>query len=142
MKNLKGIFMSFLILSFVSCGTGFCKSPYVIRGEMIIDDNNHSDLSVFEYSFKNLTSKTVSSFTVVFYLFDESGNSVLTGKPCITKQIDEVVYSDEICESFFSLDPYISVVPDSPYSVDYLYVSRITYTDGTIWTDPFGMNMN
>ena len=40
----------------------------------------------------------------------------------------------------FSLDDYISEMPDEAYQIDFLYVSKIEYDDGGVWEDPYGVH--
>lgn len=133
-----------LLLAFdiftTSCSTiNSNTTPYVIGGECVLSDSTKSYEYVgFDYFFYNSTDKTVSDFTVVFYVYDEEGNSPFASSNCISTKCEKIVPPHTETEGEISLDSYISSVPDEPYKADYIYVSEINYTDGSNWRDMFG----
>ena len=54
--------------------------------------------------------------------------------------IEREIGPDEDFSVCLSLDSYMTFVPQSLLEIDYLYVSRITYADGSIWVDPYGFS--
>jgi hypothetical protein len=38
-----------------------------------------------------------------------------------------------------SLDPYTHIAPSKPYIIDFFYISRIEYSDGSAWEDKYGV---
>lgn len=123
----------------VSCSFSYDNPPYLIKGEMVLDKENYDSFSTFAFEFLNKSDKSIKSFTLVFYLFDEDGNPPVSGRPNIVNTIKHSVGPGDRLESSFSLDRYINLVPENPWLVDYLYVSLIEYDDGTVWKDPFGL---
>lgn len=116
------------------------KAPYIAGGDFVLDSET-SDFQVagIELYFYNRSDKAVKEFTVVFYLFDEDGEPISTGKSNIVLTVKKEIPAESAFKQSVSLDKYFLVVPDYQYSVEYLYVSSIVYEDGTTWKDPFGM---
>lgn len=109
--------------------------PYEIRGEIDYEVSNVS----FDYEFCNKTEKQISSFTIVFYLFDEDGNPPESLRNnIVARETVEVAAYTSVSEKI-GLERYFDIVPDEQYTVDFLYVSKIEFTDNTVWSDPFGM---
>ena len=40
-----------------------------------------------------------------------------------------------------NLDKYFYAAAQGKYETEYLYVSRIVYSDGSEWSDPFGLEV-
>ena len=127
--------------------TGFeAAPPYAITGELTFDYSPVYEICGINGSFCNNSEHPVSSFTIVFYVFDSDGNSPVKGRNNIVIKIQEEVPA--FCDYDFclALDKYLAVSqeyeenPDSPlYEIEYLYVSRIEYEDGSEWSDSFGL---
>lgn len=115
------------------------KIPYFISGEMVVDSSSKYETVGFDFNFINKSEKNIKSFTVVFYIFDEDGNPPALGRNNIVITINSEVLSKESYESYVSLDSFFYEIPEEPYEVDYLYVSKIVYEDDSVWTDPFGL---
>ena len=114
------------------------KKPYSISAGMTIEKSNIYENAGLDFEFYNKSEKTVVSFTIVFLVYDfyqdfsgdESGNISL-------EVFAEIKGRSEI-EDCISLDGLFSEVPEETYQLDYLYVSRIIYSDGSEWTDSSG----
>lgn len=113
--------------------------PYNISGEMVLGETEGNENAGFKFSFINRSEKKVKAFTMVFYLFDDFGEPVLTGRNNIVYRIEAEVNPNEKFEYCASLDKYLVSIPEEPFDVDFLYVSMIEYEDSTKWMDPFGM---
>ena len=143
---MKKIFISLLflvsVLSLFSCGTFDCLScPYVL-------DNPHVELGQVEdkynfagmhFSLYNESGKTIDNFTMSFMLYDSDGNNPFIGSNCVVSRCKWPVQPGSVCDFVISLDQYLSSVPDEPYTLDYIYLREIHYSDGSSWKDPFGM---
>lgn len=139
-KTLFSLLISFLICNGLSCSNFSTKTaPYLISGQMVTEDSRDYEMAGFDFSFFNKSEKTVSSFTLVFYLFDEDGNPPISGKNSITLQVKETVGPLEKLEMCASIDKYLTYVPSEPFTADFIYVSKIAYTDGSQWSDPYGL---
>lgn len=115
------------------------KNPYFISGEMVVDASSKYEAAGFNFNLINRSEKNIKSFTVVFYIFDEDGNPPALGRNNIVVTINSEVLSQENYESCISLDSFLYEIPEEPYEVDYLYVSKIVYEDDSVWSDPFGL---
>lgn len=135
-----------IVLSFVfyACSLyGNNIAPYLIKGEMTLDKSDGDfDAAGINLLFKNRSEKTVSEFTIVFYLFDENGEPVSSGRSNIVFSVKTEINPNDSFECCVSLDKYLGEFPEESYQIEYLYVSRILYTDNSIWTDAFGTFSN
>ncbi|MCQ2573120.1 MAG: hypothetical protein MJ182_04415 [Treponema sp.] len=142
---MKKIFLFLVVLLstiLVSCTSmiapGLKDSPYSIKGEMKINEGESENLSEFVFEFKNCSAKEIHSFVVSFFLFDEEGNPLSGGVSNVSCIIRKNIAAGEILCNSFGLDNFLSEVPEKPYKVEYLFVKRIVFEDGTEWNDPFG----
>ncbi|MDY5124392.1 MAG: hypothetical protein SPE59_11425 [Treponema sp.] len=139
-KLLKKSGVLFCLFIFMSCSLySNTQLPYGISGEMTIEDSSIYELGGIYLKMYNKALKKISRFTVVFFLFDEEGNSPLLGRNNVVLNITSDIESEKMFEHCVSLDQFLSEVPEEPYLVDFLYVSEIVYEDGSCWRDPFGM---
>ncbi len=136
------LFASFLVLC-SSCGV-FAREnvPYYVKGKFVTDENvSDFDICGVDIHFVNKSDKEVVEFTVVFFLFDEEGEPVNTTKNNLVFSIKEDLKPRDSLDICISLDDYVHYLPDENSFIDYLYVSHITYADGTVWSDPFGLSV-
>lgn len=109
--------------------------PYRISGEL-----DYSDLQLnFKYWFFNNNNKNIRCFTIVFYLFDEDGNPPEMIRNNVVLNENQFVEGYSNVSKRIPLNRFFEMLPDEEYTMDYLYVSKIEFTDGTVWSDPFGM---
>jgi hypothetical protein len=146
-SRLKKIVIKLAALIFLSsCSSNFGinafekKSiPYALNAKMVTEASNIYEMAGIDFSFYNRDSKPVKSFTMVFFMYDEDGNPPGIGNNGVKLEIDVDVAAGECEEDIICIDRFMYEIPDSPYQLDYLYVSRIVYADGSEWSDPFGM---
>ena len=116
------------------------RCPYAVSGTL----ENGTGKDAYRYAgmelrIFNRSDKAVLSCTVVFYVYDENGESPFTGTNSITADCCQYIDPQkEACVSV-SLDGFLSETPAEPYQYDYLYISRIVYEDGSVWEDPYGV---
>lgn len=114
--------------------------PYAISGEIEMDeDASEYEIAGFKMEFRNLSDKNVVELTVNFYMFDEEGEPVSVGRSNVSLIVRAEIPAYETEERRISLDSYFYTVPDGLYTIDYLYVSKILYDDGSVWSDPYGL---
>lgn len=134
-----------LIMFFLFSGCAmFAKEnvPYAIKGEFTVEDSvSEYELGGVDIYFYNKSDKNVRNFTVVFFLFDEDGEPFNTTKSNLVFNIEKNVETKDSIEFCLSIDDYVNSIPDESCFIDYLYVSKIVYEDGSVWTDPFGLNV-
>ena len=140
-KFLK-ILCCFMVLAFFGCSAfSLERSPYTINADFVMDEESSVyKICGVELSFSNLAAETVKEFEVVFFLFDSDGEPAYECPNRLAFSIEREIGSDEDFSVCLSLDSYMTFVPQSLLEIDYLYVSRITYTDGSIWVDPYGFS--
>lgn len=143
MKNFnKYLYLLFVMIWLLSSCSAYAKesAPYYINADFVME-NNSSDYQMcgVDLYFLNKTKKKINEFTVVFYLFDEDGEPISEGKSNIVLNINREIDENQTFFDCISLDKYFNGKPDSKCLIDYLYVSRIVYEDGSLWNDPFGM---
>lgn len=122
------------------------NAPYIIKGEMILEAENVEEEQNFEIGglqvyFFNKENKPVTEFTIVFSLFDQDGEPLSMGRSTIVASVKKIIEPFTSFNCCLSLDQNLCEVPEEPYVVDYLYVSRIVYEDGSQWNDAFGVNI-
>ena len=140
-KFLK-ILCCFMLLVFSGCSAfSLERSPYTINADFVMDEESSVyKICGVELSFSNLATETVKEFEVVFFLFDSDGEPAYECPNRLAFSIEREIGPDEDFSVCLSLDSYMTFVPQSLLEIDYLYVSRITYADGSIWVDPYGFS--
>ncbi len=91
------------------------------------------------FTFYNNSEKSINKLKFSFIVFDSTGES----SPFIGSNILTANYTDSIAPSeshdvVFSLDSYTSEIPTEPYIIDFFYITKIEYDDGSDWSDPYG----
>ena len=140
-KFLK-ILCCFMVLAFFGCSAfSLERSPYTINADFVMDEESSVyKICGVELSFSNLATEIVKEFEVVFFLFDSDGEPAYECPNRLSFSIEREIGPDEDFSVCLSLDSYMTFVPQSLLEIDYLYVSRITYADGSIWVDPYGFS--
>ena len=144
LKICRPIFFLLIFLSSCSSNLGinaFEKKslPYALSARMVTDASSVYEVAGIDFSFLNREKKAVKSFTMIFFMYDEDGNPPGIGNNGIKLEILVDIAAGECEEDLISIDQFLYEIPDIPYQLDYLYVSRILYEDGSEWRDPFGM---
>lgn len=151
MKNKFTIFM-FAASIFVAIVSSGCSSvvssvvsakqtcPYAIKGKCSFASETSSYRMLgYDFVFYNTSEKTVSDFTLVFYVYDENGESPLLLSNCIITNCPYSASPKSEVEGEVSLDKYVSALPEVPYNIENVYVSEIRYADGSVWSDNLGV---
>ena len=114
--------------------------PYLAAGEFVME-SDAEDYSVcgFDFQFYNQSVKNVKEIEVVFFLFDKDGEPAHECSNRIALEIEARIEAGESLKKCLSLDRFMNQFPEEELYVDYLYVSRIEYEDGSLWEDPFGL---
>lgn len=130
-----------VISFFINCKTYSLDSvPYVITGDFVMEENS-SDYSIcgIDFFLMNKTEKEIRSFNVVLYLFDQDGEPAYECSSKISADIEKSISSGDSASFCMSLDKFMNSIPADSLIVDYLYLSKIEYQDGSVWEDPYGM---
>ena len=141
-KVLFGSAFFLLVLSLVSCGTTESLScPYVLANphvELGSCEEKHNFAGLY-FSLFNGSEKNIDEFTVSYMLYDSDGNNPFVGSNSFVSKCKWDLRAGGMVDFVIDLDSYLSVVPDEPYLVDFMYVREISYSDGSSWKDPYGM---
>ena len=119
-------------------GKKIMKKPYALSAEMTVENSSIYENAGLEYEFENKSEKNVKAFTIVFYVFDEEEGFLEDESGCVCLEVFCQLSAWDSIEDCISLDGFFSEVLEDACQLDYLYVSRITYADGSFWEDPSG----
>ena len=111
--KIRKIICSVFVFVLMSCSLNADSVPYLVSGEMVLDTDLYGEAS-FVFLLYNKSEKPISSFTLVFFLFDEDGNPPLSARSNIVSRIKADIEPDEQFESSFSLLKYLSSYPEYP----------------------------
>lgn len=141
MKKLFLIVFGFLLVLLSGCKNFSIESvPYLISGEFVMEsDSENYSVCGLDFQFYNQSVKDVKEISVVFFLFDKDGEPAHECSNRIALDIEAKIEAGVSFKKCLSLDHFMNQFPEELLYVDYLYVSRIEYEDGTFWEDPFGL---
>jgi hypothetical protein len=92
-----------------------------------------------EFTCHNKNTKTMSVISVSFMVYDaETSKTPFIGSNIIKADFEGELAGDEEKLFIISLDTYIYTAPDKPYLIDFFYISRVEFVDGSVWEDPYG----
>jgi len=144
MKNkVKSLFFLVVVVSLTACAD-IGSVPYAVtKAECRLGEiENLQRFAGIYFTFYNNTDKSVRSFTVSCLVFDSTGEgSPFIGSNVISSQSSGIIAPNSGQEINISLDKYINQVPIEPYIIDFFYIKKIEYMDGSVWTDPYGLWM-
>jgi hypothetical protein len=115
--------------------------PYVVTRPVFVtgERSGYYHYAGIEFFLLNSSGTAISETTVSFALFDaQTGENPLAGSNKFSLTILEVIDPDEKKEIIIPLDDYIYIAPARPYTIDFFYISKIVYADGSLWTDTWG----
>ena len=92
------------------------------------------------FKFMNTGNKIIDEITVSFMLYDSitKENPFVGSNKFSIKKLD-LIPPDDNKEVIISLDHYIYFAPQTPYLIDFFYISEIHFTDDSIWEDKYGL---
>lgn len=138
-KIKKILFCILVIFQYTSCSVFSQNSiPYGIRGSISVCEVEGKSEIYVTGEFDNIDKKEVSSFTVVFMVFNSEGEISFQGKSNLVIKVSNSVLPGTKSDFQIPLTELLTGINTLSLGIDYLYVSRIDYFDGSIWADPFG----
>ena len=104
-------------------------------------EDGSADYSICGVNFYllNQHEKNISKINIVFFLFDQDGEPACECRSKISVEIKLDIEAGESAVFCMSLDQFMNSVPEYPLLVDYLYLAKIEYEDGSVWEDPYGL---
>jgi len=114
--------------------------PYVMTGEFVMEENA-ADYSIcgVDIFLLNKSEKAIKNINLVFFLFDQDGEPAYECRNKISLEIERKISAGEKASFCVSLDNYMNSIPSNLLLVDYLYLAKIEYEDGSCWEDPYGL---
>lgn len=138
-KKVPGLWFLFLLL-FCSCSLNAkTRTPYAVHGEIVMEESRDYQIAGLDLYLLNNSEKSIKNFTLVFFVYDSDGNPPEGMRSNLVIPIEAEILANSVFRTCINLDKYFSIIPDEPYQVDFVYLSKITYADGTEWEDPFGI---
>ena len=143
MKNSFFRLVACLFLSLLLGCSAFSaeRNPYSIAADFVMeeesDDYKICGANIFFYNHSFLT---VKEFELVFFLFNSEGEPAPECSERLTFAIEKEIGPDEDFTICLNLDSFMTFIPEVPLDIDYLYVTKIVYEDGSVWEDPYGFN--
>ena len=145
--NFKVYFTFFIFLiGTTALGISFCScisTKQTVRPYNVYCTNETVDFSVDDMNYiffmENLSQKDIKEFSVVVSLYNSDGEPAFYDCDFITYSFFEKIEEGEIVELKIPLDFYFQDSNDETYFTDYFYVSKIVYSDNSVWDDPFGV---
>lgn len=143
MKSRFVVFIAFLIglVMMSCCSFNALRAPYVITEERVTigeEEGVFSSAGAF-FTLYNNTDKTMCSCTLSFRIYDYDGEASTVGGNLITTDFKGIVLPKTTEQIVVSLDDMVSGELADGYQFDFVYVSRILFSDGSSWNDPVGV---
>lgn len=141
MKKVVRIFILMFLFFLPGCkGFSLDSIPYIISGDFVMEEDS-SDYSIcgVDFYLVNKGEKEIRKINIVFYLFDQDGEPAYECRSKISAEAELSIMPGENSRFCMSLDSFMNSIPENPLFVDYLYLARIEYEDGSTWDDPFGL---
>ncbi len=140
-KIICHLFICLLVLFTSSCKS-YAQSyvPYLLDGEFVMDEES-DDYSIcgIKLFLVNKSEKNISKVNLVFFLFDKDGEPAIECRNKFEFNIEQNLTASESCDFCIGLDKYMNTIPSELLFVDYIYLSKIEYEDGSFWEDPLGL---
>lgn len=145
-KNKNWIrFFSFVFAFFAMGCKGYTKDsfnviPYVADAHFVMEEGaaDYSICGVNLFVF-NKSEKNISAINIVFYLFDKDGEPASECRSKLSFEVEKMIPAGEEISVCISLDKYMNTIPSEELFVDYLFLAKIVYEDGSVWEDPLGL---
>ena len=145
-NNKNWIHIAAFVLVFFATGCkGYSKDsydviPYVADCEFVMEEGA-SDYSICGVNFfvLNKSEKNICSMNIVFFLFDKDGEPASECRSKLSFETEKTIAGGTESSFCIPLDQYMNAIPSEALFVDYLYLAKINYDDGTVWEDPLGL---
>ena len=141
---MKKILLGICLLSallFSGCATFDWTCPYIVS-DIHVESGEKEGFHHYAgayFELYNDSAKEMTGCTLSFLLYDEEGNVPFIGTNTVVADLDMSLPPASSVSCVVNLDPFLAAVSDDGYQVDYFYLRKISYRDGSVWTDPLGM---
>ncbi|MDR0909112.1 MAG: hypothetical protein LBM77_05040 [Spirochaetaceae bacterium] len=137
---LYSIVIVLFVLSFSACPMNETP-PYVVSVPQCLVGSKESyyQFAGIEFEFLNASDKTISAIHISCRVYDaETERNPFIGSNQINVSFDENIEAGVKKKLIITLDPYIYNAPEEPYLIDFFYIAKIEYADGSKWEDAYG----
>lgn len=136
-KKLRLVFVGLLFSFFAGCNLSANEQKdFDFDARLVTEEGkefyNKAGLEVY---FANYNSKIVTKFQISFQIFDKDGMPLNDG---IYEVVGETKQK-EYCHVFLCLDEFFNTINPQECFVDYVFINKIFYKDGTEYSDPHGL---
>lgn len=116
------------------------NKPYYIKSSVSTAGEGYSYAGL-DIELYNSSNKAITSYTVIFRLFDADGLPAMD-EDYKTVKVEANIPSGESAKTCISLDDYIDDAAagrdeedewGEPYGIDLIFVGTIAYSDGSVW---------
>jgi len=141
MKKYLHVLLVFLSFVMINCKSYSLNSiPYVLSGSFMMEaDSEDYSICGVDFYLKNKSKREIKKINIIFYLFDSDGEPACECPNKINVEIEKSVPAESDWSFCMSLDGFMNTIPSDYLCIDYLYISRIDYEDGSVWEDPYGI---
>lgn len=142
---LSGAFKMLLLtvlLTVSSCRQELDMPPVVVSRATCILTSAGGGFEHAGVSFKcrNTGSRQTVSLEVSFIVYTAAtGGNPLYGSNVVTAEVAAALQPGEADTFEISLDDRLAYLPDRPFVIDYFYVRKVTFDDGSEWSDMYGL---
>jgi hypothetical protein len=92
--------------------------------------------SGIEFSLSNKTTKPMTKIDISCFVYSAAdGKNPFIGTNKISARFTDTISSGETKNFAVSLDSRLCGLPGDPFVIDFLTVPKVTFADGTVWTD-------
>lgn len=140
--GLLKVFLPAVLLLAVSCRQSLDMPPVVVsKASCVLTSQSGSfEHAGVTFRCRNTGDRQMVSLEVSFIVFsDASGGNPLYGSNVVTAEVAAVLQPGQTGTFEISLDDQLAYLPDRPFVIDYFYVRKVTFDDGTVWTDMYGL---
>jgi hypothetical protein len=119
--------------------TGENAPPYLtVNLEPVLEaDGGNINYAGIRFNIANTSQKTISSFVTSCFLYDGNTRKPLMQNNRVRSGFTGAIIPKDERVFTISLDDRIGAVPDSPFIIDFFTLTRVDYSDGSSWTDPY-----
>lgn len=136
-KNVGIVLVGMFFSLIASCNlTAEDKPDFDFEARLVTEEGKEFyDIAGMELYFGYYGPKTVAKFQISFQLFDETGMPFNQG----IYEVVGITKTKEYRHVFLKLDELFTNQDPKKCTLDYMYINKIIYTDGTEYNDPHGL---
>lgn len=115
-------------------------NPYCVTDSYVVvgKEDGFFNLAGAYIDIVNNSEKEIVSADISFLLYDAQGNPAGSPTNKMECNVDLNLLPCEETEVVISLDKMLGAHVEKKYNLDFVYLTKIVYEDGTCWVDPMG----